>query len=260
LGHPSRKEARRSGSLCVRVGRASSRRATRRPVLPVPPTTNVVFCCCPLSVSISFSLLLLQCERRCLRRERGGGSGEAAPAKALVPLVPSSPRGVWNSDRRLAEARCPRNPLCRLVGEDRDARASRLRTNKFHPLQGASVLEEALPAARDNGMNHELELVEEVILQQRFGEQPLLGPTTNPSSDIPTQTVALLIQPLHSLPSDGIARPGGEASTKGWKRVEREVEILVSGSSVFCATTSCPAQTTPTQGSAGAARKACSCP
>ena len=70
--------------------------------------------------------------------------------------------------------RCPgplmASALLWLVGEVEDARAKRLRVHEFQRLLIAPVLEEALPAAQDDGMDHERKLVEEVVAQQRPDE------------------------------------------------------------------------------------------
>jgi hypothetical protein len=57
--------------------------------------------------------------------------------------------------------------LCRLVGEVDDARAKALGADKLQRLPIAPVLKETLPAVRDDGMDHEPELVEKVVAQQR---------------------------------------------------------------------------------------------
>ena len=57
--------------------------------------------------------------------------------------------------------------LRRLVGEIENARAEDLRVDELQRLLIATVLKETLPAAHDDGMDHEPELVEEVVLQQR---------------------------------------------------------------------------------------------
>jgi hypothetical protein len=53
------------------------------------------------------------------------------------------------------------------VGEVDDARAERLRVNKLQTLLITPSLEEALPAAHDDGMDHEPELVYEVVFKPR---------------------------------------------------------------------------------------------
>src|SRR5215216_4328442 len=65
--------------------------------------------------------------------------------------------------------------LCRLVGEIEDARAKGLRVHELQRLLIAPSLEEALPAAHDNGMDHEPELIEEVLAQQRPEEGATAG-------------------------------------------------------------------------------------
>src|SRR5215211_8535841 len=56
------------------------------------------------------------------------------------------------------------------VGEVEDTRAKSLRVHKLQLLLIAPFLKEALPAAQDNGMDHEPKLVEEVVLKQRPDE------------------------------------------------------------------------------------------
>src|SRR5215217_4050449 len=58
----------------------------------------------------------------------------------------------------------------RPVGEVDDTGAERLGVHKLQLLPITSLLEEAPPAAHDNRMDHETELVEEVPLQQRPDE------------------------------------------------------------------------------------------
>src|SRR5215207_11757370 len=65
--------------------------------------------------------------------------------------------------------------LCRLVGEIEDARAEGLRIHELQGLLITPVLKQALPAARDNRVDHEPELVEEVISQQRPDEGATAG-------------------------------------------------------------------------------------
>src|ERR671916_979977 len=60
--------------------------------------------------------------------------------------------------------------LCQMVGEIEDACAERLRVNELQRLLIAPLLEEALPVAQDDGMDHEPKLVEEVVAQQRPDE------------------------------------------------------------------------------------------
>src|SRR5829696_2661931 len=70
--------------------------------------------------------------------------------------------------------RCPgplrASALCWLVGEVEDARAERLRVDELQRLPIAPVIEEVLPSAHDDGMNHERKLIEEAVAQQRPDE------------------------------------------------------------------------------------------
>jgi hypothetical protein len=54
----------------------------------------------------------------------------------------------------------------RLVAEVEDARAERLRVDELQRRLICAVLKETLPAAQDNGMDHEPGLAEEVVGQQ----------------------------------------------------------------------------------------------
>src|SRR5215218_3588619 len=63
--------------------------------------------------------------------------------------------------------------LRRPVGEVEDARAKGLRVHKLQRLLIAPFLKEALPAAQDNGMDHEPKLVEEVVLSNDRTRAPL---------------------------------------------------------------------------------------
>ena len=65
--------------------------------------------------------------------------------------------------------------LCRLVGEIEDARAKRLRIHELQSFLIAPFLEEALPAPYDNGVDHEPELVEDGVGQQRPDEGAAAG-------------------------------------------------------------------------------------
>src|SRR5215207_168556 len=58
----------------------------------------------------------------------------------------------------------------RSVGEVEDARAERPRVHELQGFPISVVLEEALAAAQDDGMNHERKLVEEPVAQQRPDE------------------------------------------------------------------------------------------
>src|SRR3712207_7231541 len=60
--------------------------------------------------------------------------------------------------------------LCQLVGEIDDARAEGLRVHELQRLLSVPLLEEALPSAQDDGMDHEVKLVEAVLAQQRPDE------------------------------------------------------------------------------------------
>jgi hypothetical protein len=73
--------------------------------------------------------------------------------------------------------------LRRLVREVEDARAEGPQIHELQSLLIAPSLEEALPASHYNGMDHEPELVEEVVLNQRpdHPEASPLLPRTRPS-------------------------------------------------------------------------------
>ena len=58
-----------------------------------------------------------------------------------------------------------------LVGEVEDTRAERLRLDELQHFPITPVLEEPLPIAQDNGMNHKPELVEEVASKQPTGRE-----------------------------------------------------------------------------------------
>ncbi len=60
--------------------------------------------------------------------------------------------------------------LRRLVGEIENARAEGLRVDELQRLLIAPFLKQTLSAPHDDGMNHEPELVEEVVLKQRPDE------------------------------------------------------------------------------------------
>src|SRR5215217_3145417 len=85
----------------------------------------------------------------------------------------SSPK-VVHKGRRGARMRYP-GPLTasavrRRVGEVEDARAEGLRVHELQRFLIASVLKQALPAAQDDRVDHEPELIEEVFAQQRPDE------------------------------------------------------------------------------------------
>src|SRR5215216_3641186 len=53
-----------------------------------------------------------------------------------------------------------------LIAHDHNTRAGRLRVDELQPLQLVRVLEETLPLADDDGMEHQVELVEQILLEQ----------------------------------------------------------------------------------------------
>src|SRR5215210_4929582 len=78
---------------------------------------------------------------------------ETFPMFMLLPFV-------WSSISRTR----PGTLLARRpVGEREDARAERPRVHELQGFPISAVLEEALPATQDHGMNHEPELVEEPV-------------------------------------------------------------------------------------------------
>ena len=67
---------------------------------------------------------------------------------------------------------------CRLVGERDDARAEGMRGGRLEG-RGGPVLEEPLPVPKDDGVDHEPELVDQVVLDQRLGTLSPLVSTDN---------------------------------------------------------------------------------
>ena len=116
----------------------------------------------------------------------------------------------------------------RLVGKVEDARAESLRIHELQGLPNAPVLEVALPATHDHGMDHEPKLVEWVLAQQRpdegatayaldlIGErwallvvrELLLGPKrfTDLRAGLPHASPNVLAQRLRELESAGVVR------------------------------------------------------
>ena len=62
-----------------------------------------------------------------------------------------------------------------LVGEVENARAEGLQVNKLQGLLIVPFLKETLPAPHDDGMDHEPELVEKAVLQQRADQGRAAG-------------------------------------------------------------------------------------
>jgi hypothetical protein len=82
---------------------------------------------------------------------------------------------LWADPRRIT----PRVALflSRLVGGDHDTRAGRLRIYKLESLQIAPILKETLTSSYDNRMDHECQLIQEIVLQQGLNECGAAGDT-----------------------------------------------------------------------------------
>jgi hypothetical protein len=119
--------------------------------------------------------------------ERDRGAGRPPPEE--------EPRGGGRSGgagRELVGVRPLRFLARQLVDEDGDAITDRFRVRKPQALLLAPVAEEALAGPQDDRENHQAQLVDEVVLDQRLHE---LGAAVD--HDVPTRLLSQLRDVLH---------------------------------------------------------------
>src|SRR3954447_14677548 len=105
-----------------------------------------------------------------LRRRRASSSGRSNRSTAAAPKPSTStPSNSPSRSRRGTSCRCaPLRRLCPLVPDQGDAAADGLGFGQLQPVLGLALGEEAFALAEEDGEDHQAQLVDEVVFDQRL--------------------------------------------------------------------------------------------